>query len=89
MEENKKDTAPETEAPKAEATPAGETPETEKKEKKDKKFFHKEQKELEAAKAQLARRKINTCGFTQSTRTSAREARRKKRIATTPLTATR
>jgi molecular chaperone GrpE len=54
MEENKKDTAPETEAPKAEATPAGETPETEKKEKKDKKFFHKEQKELEAAKAQLA-----------------------------------
>jgi molecular chaperone GrpE len=54
MEENKKDTAPETEAPKAEATPAGETTETEKKEKKDKKFFHKEQKELEAAKAQLA-----------------------------------
>lgn len=54
MEENKKDTAPETETPKAEATPAGETPETEKKEKKDKKFFHKEQKELEAAKAQLA-----------------------------------
>ena len=54
MEENKKDTAPEAEAPKAEATPAGETPETEKKEKKDKKFFHKEQKELEAAKAQLA-----------------------------------
>ena len=54
MEENKKDTAPETEAPKAEATPAGEAPETEKKEKKDKKFFHKEQKELEAAKAQLA-----------------------------------
>lgn len=54
MEENKKDTAPETEEPKAEATPAGETPETEKKEKKDKKFFHKEQKELEAAKAQLA-----------------------------------
>ncbi|MBO5735119.1 MAG: nucleotide exchange factor GrpE [Clostridia bacterium] len=54
MEENKKDTAPEAEAPKAEATPAGETTETEKKEKKDKKFFHKEQKELEAAKAQLA-----------------------------------
>ncbi|MBR5263393.1 MAG: nucleotide exchange factor GrpE [Clostridia bacterium] len=54
MEENKKDTAPETEAPETEATPAGETPETEKKEKKDKKFFHKEQKELEAAKAQLA-----------------------------------
>ena len=54
MEENKNDTAPEAEAPKAEATPAGETPETEKKEKKDKKFFHKEQKELEAAKAQLA-----------------------------------
>jgi molecular chaperone GrpE len=54
MEENKKDTAPETEAPKAEATPAGETTETEKKEKKDKKLFHKEQKELEAAKAQLA-----------------------------------
>ena len=54
MEENKKDTAPEAEAPKAEATPAGEATETEKKEKKDKKFFHKEQKELEAAKAQLA-----------------------------------
>ena len=54
MEENKKDTAPEKEAPETEATPAGETPETEKKEKKDKKFFHKEQKELEAAKAQLA-----------------------------------
>ena len=54
MEENKKDTAPEAEAPKAEATPAGETTETEKKEKKDNKFFHKEQKELEAAKAQLA-----------------------------------
>ena len=54
MEENKKDTAPETETPETEATPAGETPETEKKEKKDKKFFHKEQKELEAAKAQLA-----------------------------------
>ena len=54
MEENKKDTAPETEAPETEATPAGEPPETEKKEKKDKKFFHKEQKELEAAKAQLA-----------------------------------
>ena len=54
MEENKKDTAPETEAPETEATPAGETPDTEKKDKKDKKFFHKEQKELEAAKAQLA-----------------------------------
>ena len=34
MEENKKDTTPETEAPETEATPAGETPETEKKEKK-------------------------------------------------------
>ena len=53
MEENKQ--TPETEAPEAEEKKAEEeATEAEKKEKKDKKFFHRDQKELEAAKAQLA-----------------------------------
>ena len=47
--------SPETEAPETEAKAAeAEAPDAEKKEKKDKKFFHRDQKELEAAKAQLA-----------------------------------
>ena len=53
MEENKQ--TPETEVPETEEKKAEEeATETDKKEKKDKKFFHRDQKELEAAKAQLA-----------------------------------